>query len=271
MSEWTDEAMDAWASYLDDVRRALSDAGAGGGDADVVIRDLEDHATQAFADANEPVTLAVMQRLIERLGPAAAIAGAASGGGSGAPASASAPDPEARRSAAVLAYGSLAALAAGVLAPAVLAGAVPLAFVLARVAIRFTDNERSTQRRLLYPALAVGSLGIAALLALWPFALVLPLAATGGLARPWLVEHGLRSALGTTPYWLTAWGTAAVAAGLWCAWLRLVARRRPALLSLLFHPFVSAPEHVSRIRRALRVLAASLMTLAAFAFILALW
>ena len=267
MSEWTDEAMDAWATYLDDVRRALADVGTA--DADVVIRDLEDHATHAFADTREPVTLARMQALIERLGVPAAIAAAASDTSDAG--DAIRPDAESRRTAATLAYGSLAALALGLLVPATLAGAFPLAFLLARAGNRFAGNERSTQRALLYPALVAGSLALAAVLALWPFVLVLPLAATGGALQPWLKERGLSAVFGTTSYWAVAWGSAALAAGAWCAFLRRVVRERPAFLSFLFHPFAGAPEQLARIRRALGVMAASLLSLAVILFILAIW
>ena len=227
MTEWTDEAMEDWADYLDEVRLALS----GSEDAEAVIRDLEDHATRAFAGVTHAVTETEMNALIVRLGSAGDIAAGTD----------RAPDPaeSTGRGGSLLGYASLALLALGMLLPDSALGALPLAFILARVGLRRSEGgSSSSDRWLLYPALAVGALCIAALLAFWPFALVTPLAAIGGPIEAWMREAGMTSQFGTTAYWLTAWAIAAAATGLWWVGLGTALRRVPGALLFLLQPFI---------------------------------
>ncbi len=239
MSEWTDEAMELWADYLDAVRKALR--GIDPSEVDDVLRDLEDHATRAFAGAPAMVTGAEMRALTERLGAPAAFAEAAHGTAPAPPPpgdAASAPSIR-RAEGLVLAYGSLALLALGVLVPSLLAGAIPLAFIVARLALRHPSMPPgSAERRLLYPALGAGSAVLAAVMALWPFILVIPVAAIGGPVEAAMRERGAAAAFGTSTYWLAAWGSAAIVSVVWWLILRRLMRRHREIFSRLFHPFL---------------------------------
>ena len=239
MSEWTDEAMELWADYLDAVREALR--GIDPSEVDEVLRDLEDHATRAFAGATTMVTGAEMRALTDRLGAPAAFAEAAHGASPAPPPSGDAASvPSTRRAEGlVLAYGSLALLALGVLVPSLLAGSIPLAFIVARLALRHPSMPPgSAERRLLYPALGTGSAVLAAVMALWPFILVIPLAAIGGPVEAAMREREAAAAFGTSTYWLAAWGSAAIVSAAWWLILRRLMRRHREIFSRLFHPFL---------------------------------
>ena len=240
MTEWTDRSMERWADYLDEVRIALS----GSEDTEAVIRDLEDHATRSFAGVTHAVTEAEMNALIARLGSAEDIAA----GADPMPGIAEA----AGRSGAVLGYASLALLALGMLLSETALGALPLAYILARVGLRRSEGGSSpSDRWLLYPALAVGALCIVALLSFWPFVLVLPLAAIGGPIEAWMREAGMTSDFGTTAYWLTAWAIAALTTGLWWVGLGAALRRAPGSLLFLLQPFVKHQRDALTIGRVL--------------------
>lgn len=238
MSEWTDEAMELWADYLDAVRTALR--GVDPSEVDEVLRDLEDHATRAFAGAPQMVSAAEMRALTDRLGAPAAFAEAAHG-------TAAAPRPPGdsasisssrRNEGLVLAYSSLALLVLGALVPSLLAGAIPLAFIVARLALRHPSMPPgSVERRLLYPALGVGSAVLAGVMALWPLMLVIPVAAIGGPLEAVMRERGVAAAFGTATYWIAAWGIGAIATAAWWLILRRLMRRHREIFSRLFQPF----------------------------------
>jgi uncharacterized membrane protein len=240
MSEWTDEAMERWADFLDAVRVALS--GIDDREVDAVIRDLEDHATRTFGGATAPVSDSQMATLIERLGTPSEIAAL---GVPGTPVShevgAAVGTANADRTVgAVLAYGSLALVTLALFVPATTIGALALAYVLARLGIRRGDTgAASADRWLFYPALGIGAVALAAVLALWPFALVLPLAAIGGPVEAWMRERSTMAQFGTTSYWSIAWGSATLVTGAWWLVLRIVLRRKPSVLPFLLHPFIS--------------------------------
>jgi hypothetical protein len=96
----------------------------------------------------------------------------------------------------------------------------------------------SVERRLLYPALGAGLAVLAAVMALWPFMLVIPVAAIGGPVEALMRERGAAAAFGTSTYWLAAWGTAAIVSAVWWLILGRLMRRHREIFSRLFHPFL---------------------------------
>ena len=241
MSEWTEPAMERWACYLDQVRERLAPCGEA--ETDAVIRDLEEHATRTFSGRSDIVGIDAMDDLILHLGTPSAIAtGAVSAATAtgvnqstardvASPASGGWPDQ-------VLGFTSLALLVIAVLLPATTAGALALAYLLARIVVRNAHDVQDRRKWALLPALAIGALVIAAALFLWPLGLVIPIAAIGGPVQAWYAGSGRGAAVGDTTYWLQAWVLGLVATAVWWVALRALLRRRPALLPLLLFPFV---------------------------------
>ncbi|MGH7636109.1 MAG: HAAS signaling domain-containing protein [Gemmatimonadaceae bacterium] len=262
MTEWTDAAMDVWADYLAAVRDALDAAGSE--DTDTVIRDFEDHASQAFRGSANPVSEGQMRALIERLGSPEFIATSVARSSR---LRADAPGQRAGRLADVLGYASLALLALAILVPSTIPGAVPLAFILARLGVR-QERVGPAQRAISYPALLIGSLGLAGMAALWPPALVIPLAALGGPVQPWLQARGLGDAFGTSEYWGVAWSMGLLAGAAWCVVLRTLVPRAPHVPAILFRSILDPARAVAWSTRALTISAGVQLTLSAGLFIL---
>lgn len=240
MSEWSEAAMERWALYLDEVRDAL--AAAGMREVDAVIGDLEEHATREFAGASSEVDADRMSALIARLGTPAEIAASAIGAdavaaGVGARSSGP-PRTTGTVGGQVLAYSSLALLIVGFLVPASAAGAITLSFVVASVGFRgLREGMPSAARIALYPALVVGTAAIVAIVLFWPFALALPIAATGGWIEMALRDRGDMAGFGTSRYWAAVWATTTLVSGIWWLALRGILKRRPRPLRWLFEPF----------------------------------
>lgn len=266
MSEWSDGAMDAWADYLDGVRRELHDAA----DADAVVRDLEDHATHAFTGVSDQVSESQMRALIARLGSPTEIAAEVSDRSGQLDARALPAESPPAWHHRVLGFASLAALLVGVVWQQALTGLFPLSYVLARVGHHSLGATEEKARWLYYPALVAGSFAIAAVLTLWPLALVVPVVATGGLADAWMQERSIASSVDSATRWTIAWGVGFALAAVWCMVLRRFVRRKPEFLIFLLNPFATEGSAVTNAGRVLSAAAGILAATAALLFLLLL-
>ena len=137
-----------------------------------------------------------------------------------------------------------------------------VAFFLARATIELLHHHEEplgARRWLIYPVVLPWYIGLAALLLLWPVALV------GGVTQdvPALREWIGRSI--SEPVEVITALVAAVAVGLWWACLGLILRRYPSALSGTFRPFLESFDR----RRAWGVVCAGLLLAAAAGSILA--
>ncbi|MDP3939268.1 MAG: hypothetical protein Q8R92_14185 [Deltaproteobacteria bacterium] len=76
---------------------------------------------------------------------------------------------------------------------------------------------------------SVLTLGTILLFAFLPFAPVLPLFATGGIALPYLEQRGLAESIGTPAYWAVVWSGAGIVASAWWMFGARWTRRHPTL------------------------------------------
>ena len=246
-----------WASYLDEVRQALSPLSDS--DLDDIIEELESHLRSDLDDDKTLLSEEDVTAVIDRLGSPRNMAeayGIAS------------PQRDAVSSLDLsLLFTSLILLVIGTFVPVSQIVLIPVGVVLARTAMQKPEVMASSYRFLGYPALGVGYLTLLVLALLWPLIPVLPIAATGGLLPQLLPEVGAAMERESGSYWIAVWLLTAIIVGLWWLLLSRLVAARASFLNHLFQPFTPKDGYsITAIRRTLRF-AATLLVIAAVAIL----
>lgn len=221
------QAANLWADYLHRVEQALSSMETQ--DVHEVIGDLESHLDTELEGSGEELSVTQIQKIIACLGDPDSIADAA-GAGKQLPT----PIPA---FAYVLTYGSLGLFLLALLVPIASPGLLVASGILARVAVQPPAVLSTSLRWASFPPLFAFYLLLAAVLLLWPLALVLPFFATGGLLEPVLTGSSLVSRMSDFQYWLAAWSLGVFASGLWLGLAGLLHVFADQLAAKLFYPF----------------------------------
>lgn len=143
-----------------------------------------------------------------------------------------------------------------------------VAFLMARATLELLDHHDEpigARRWLIYPVLLPWAIGLAALLLLWPLALVV--GATTD--RPDILDRIADTS--RSPVWAAGVFLGALALGLWWTCLGLILRRAPGVLRFAFRPFADDFDRRQATRLAVAgafVVIATLAALATIALIL---
>ena len=228
MSNLNPEAKLVWTDYINRVRQALEFLG--NDEREEVIGELQNHLEEevgaTLKQASETDVLAV----IARLGPPAEIAGEYG--------NASSPDATPGLPSMTLIVVSMVSLSVSLIFPILALVFIPIATIASRIALSDSTVSNSAYRFGTYPGIAVGYVAISTVVLVWPLALVMPLAATGGFLPQLLSENNISLSPDETAYWLLVWATFLGVTSIWWIALARILRVSQLQFSRVFLPFV---------------------------------
>lgn len=231
MTKLNATAANQWASYIGEVRSALSALNQD--QIEEIIDDLETHFEDEetlLTESGQQIGEAEIAAVISRLGDPAAIAEAYG---------IEPPNPSAIDSVSMgLLLTSFLLIATAGIFPVMLIILAPLSAILARIALVQPDVAQSTYRWAAYPGLVTAYFMVVLLILFWTLIPVLPLAASGGILPQILVEENATFQPGSMAYWVRVWSVAFIATGIWWLVLNRILRNRRSMLEQVFHPFL---------------------------------